>query len=518
MQYADCNPRDVLGQRAGYGAGYAVPGSMNESENSGPVVLAIDVGTSSSRVGIYDARGDLMPGTLAAAPHTPVTTPDGGSELDADALVEEVCALIDRSLTGGAGSEPTAVATCSFWHSVVGVDRRRAALTPVYTWADNRAAATLPELARRVDARDLYDCTACPLHPSYLPAKLFWLRQTEPALFGRVVWWVSPGEYLHLQLLGDAACGEAMASATGLYDQRARAWHGPILEALNISPADLSPLVPISRPSGSLRREHADRWPQLARAVWYPAIGDGACSNFGSGAGRPGVGALNYGTSGAIRTVVTEPVRFPDGLWLYRIDEGRLLLGGAVSNAGNVYAWLLQTLELEPEEVERHMRRAEPGATGLEFVPHLSGERSPGWHANATGSLTGMRLDTSREEILQAGVEGVLIELLTVHNMLSETVELPYLNVSGGAVAKSAALRAGLTDALGRPIRVCTESEATLRGAALLALDALGTLDASAVGAELSSPCEPDPRRHAIYRKLERERTARRPGYTGLGV
>jgi gluconokinase len=100
--------------------------------------------------------------------------------------------------------------------------------------------------------------------------------------------------------------------------------------------------------------------------------------------------------------------------------------------------------------------------------------------------------------------------------MLRETVELHEIHVSGGAVAKSAALRAGLTDALGRPIQVCTESEATLRGAAILALDALGTLDASAVGAELSLPSRPDPGRHAIYRKLEQERTARRPGYVDV--
>ena len=489
---------------------------MNEAETSGPVVLAIDVGTSSSRVGLYDARADLVPGTLAAAPHTPATTPDGGSELDADALVEEVCALIDRSVAGAPGAEPTAVATCSFWHSAVGVDGLGTALTPVYTWADNRAAATLPELARRVDVRDLYDRTACPLHPSYLPAKLFWLRQTEPDLFGRVARWVSLGEYLHLHLLGEAMCAEAMASATGLYDQRARTWHGPILETLGIPPEALSPLKPISEPSGKLSAEYARRWPQVSRAVWYPAVGDGVCSNFGSGAGRPGIAALNYGTSGAIRTVVPAPVRFPDGLWLYRIDEKRLLLGGAVSNAGNVYAWLLRTLGLEPEAVERHMLGAEPGATGLEFVPHLSGERSPGWHANATAALTGMRLDTSREEILQAGVEGVLIELLTVHNMLSEAVTLNEIHASGGAVAKSASLRAGLIDALGRPTRVCTESEATLRGAALLVLDALGTLSASDVGAELSPPRVPDPRRHAIYSRLERERAARRPRYGAI--
>lgn len=481
-----------------------------------PVVLALDVGTSYTRAALYDARGDMLPGSLAARDHAPATTPDGGSELDAAGLLGEVEAVLDESLGSAPGITVAAVGTSSLWHSVVGVEARGEAVTPVYTWADTRAAAILPELASLLDPEALYERTACPLHPSYVLEKLLWLRSTDPELVASVRRWLSPAEYLHLRLLGETACGEGMASATGLYDQAARAWYHPALAAAGVSESRLAPLVPITQPVGKLTDEYARRWPSLARAVWYPALGDGVCSNFGSGAGSEGVAALNYGTSGAIRTVVAQPLPFPRGLWLYRIDDARLLLGGAVSNAGNIYAWLLDTLRLSPEEAEAHMLRTEPGATGLEFVPHLAGERAPDWTPGATGVLSGLRLDSSREEILQAGVEGVLVELLTVHNMLSKTVRVRELVASGGAVAKSEALRRSLTDALGRPLRVCRERESSARGAALLTLEALGVLDAGQAPTGLSEPIEPDQGRHSIYAGIERARAARRPGYRGV--
>ncbi len=485
-----------------------------------PVVLALDVGTSSARAALFDARGYMLPDTLASRPHSPRTTQDGGSELDSDTLLEDVCSAVDETLAAAAGVTVTAVGTTSFWHSIIGVDPRGEALTPVYTWADTRARVVLPEIASTLDTEALYDRTACPLHSSYVPPKLLWLRRTRPDLFGRVRRWLSPGEYVHLRLLGETACGEAMASATGMYDQEARTWYEPALDTAGITPDELAPLVSISQPIASLRREYASRWPALASATWYPAVGDGATSNFGSGAARPGVAALNYGTSAAIRTVVAQRMHLPRGLWLYRVDAHRLLLGGAVSNAGNVYAWLLRTLGLTPEEAEEYMLRAQPGTSGLDFVPHLAGERAPDWQAGATGTLSGIRLDTSREEILQAGVEGVLVELLTVHNMLVNTVEVRELIVSGGAVRKSEALRKSLTDALGRPLRVSLETEPSARGAALLALEAIGAVeDAAQVPARTSELTTPDQGRHGTYASIERARTARRPGYrTGDSV
>src|SRR6266478_4856016 len=91
----------------------------------------------------------------------------------------------------------------------------------------------------------------------------------------------------------------------------------------------------------------ARRFPELREALWFPAIGDGAASNLGSGATKTGLAALNCGTSAAIRLVSRVPqARAPFGLFDYRVDAERALIGGAVSNAGNLRAWCLRELNL----------------------------------------------------------------------------------------------------------------------------------------------------------------------------
>ncbi|MDQ3855160.1 MAG: gluconokinase [Chloroflexota bacterium] len=470
-----------------------------------PFVLALDIGTSSARTALYDVEGNAVPGTLASSKHRPETTPDGGSELDPDALVERVCELLDRTLGASQGVTIAAVGTCTFWHSLVGVGADGSATTPIYTWADTRSAGSIERLGWLLDLSELYERTGCPPHPSFVPEKLLWLRESQPEVFRRTRRWMSPGEYVHLRLLGETRCAHAMASATGLYDQARQTWYEPVLKAVGVEPGELSRLAPVSQPAGTLTREYAARWPALSEVPWYPAVGDGAASNLGSGAAEPGVAALNFGTSGAIRTVVPEPVRFPRGLWLYRLDEHRLLLGGALSNAGNVYSWLLRTLGLTTEEAEETLWSSRPGTTGLRFVPHLAGERSPEWRPEATGAVYGLRLDTSRQELLQAGMEGVLLDFLTVHNMLVTAAgELTSLVASGGAISQSAAMRQALTNALGRPLQVCLEEEPSARGAALLALESLHAIPSvTDVRTDKTPPHQPDPERHQAYMALQ---------------
>ncbi len=481
---------------------------MTGTSTSDLLVLAVDVGTSSARCGLYDARGDLAPGTLRSEEHGLRTTPDGGAELDADSLVERVCDLIGASVSSAGGRTIVGVGTTTFWHSLMGVDEHGDAATPVYTWADTRAVGAARDLHSLLDVESLCARTGRPVHPSYLLEKLLWLRHDRPELFSQVRTWMSFGEYLHLRLLGETRCAAGMASATGLYDQARAEWYAPALEVARVSADDFAPLVSLSEPLGVVRASFASRWPGLKGTPWFPAVGDGACSNIGSGAGSPGKAALNFGTSGAIRTVVREPVSFPRGLWLYRIDESRLLLGGALSNAGNIYGWLLDTLRLSSEEAERALVESEPGTTGLRFIPHLAGERSPGWTIEATGEVSGLRLDTSREELLRAGMEGVLADFLTVHRRLREAAgDLGELIAGGGAVSHSGVTRQLVADALGVPLRVCAEEEPSARGAALLTLESLGVIeDASDVHTDLSETYAPDPARHAAYAAIELER------------
>ena len=99
-----------------------------------------------------------------------------------------------------------------------------------------------------------------------------------------------------------------------------------------------------------MRDEFAQRWPELDGIPWFPALGDGACNNVGSGCVSRDRFALMVGTSGAMRAVIEESdVEIPAGLWCYRVDRKRFVLGGALSNGGSVYAWMRSTLQLPSE-------------------------------------------------------------------------------------------------------------------------------------------------------------------------
>src|SRR5580698_6739538 len=95
----------------------------------------------------------------------------------------------------------------------------------------------------------------------------------------------------------------------------------------------------------------AARWPQLDGIPWFPALGDGACDNVGSGCTKRDRYALMVGTSGAIRASErADSITIPSGLFCYRLDRKRFVLGGALSNGGEVFAWMRKTLQLPPAD------------------------------------------------------------------------------------------------------------------------------------------------------------------------
>ena len=117
---------------------------------------------------------------------------------------------------------------------------------------------------------------------------------------------------------------------------------------------------------------------------WYPALADAACSNLGAGCVGTARAALNVGTSGALRILYeTERPQPRPGLFLYRLDERRVVEGGALSDGGNLHAWLEATLS----DAGGSLLERGPDEHGLTFLPFLGGERSTGWDPDAPGAI-----------------------------------------------------------------------------------------------------------------------------------
>lgn len=162
--------------------------------------------------------------------------------------------------------------------------------------------------------------------------------------------------------------------------------------------------------------------------------------------------------------------------------------------------------------LEEALEAMEPDAHGLTLLPFWTGERSTGWHASACGAILGLRLHTRPLEILRASMEAVCyrfaliaaaLKLATNDETIAGASDAPNdfeIIASGGALLHSTVWAQMLADTLNRIVHMSAAREASSRGAALLALEALGTIKIEDAPVEYSRTYEPDPARHAKYR------------------
>ena len=446
---------------------------------SATVILSVDVGSSSVRAGLYSTDGQPVLGTERRRSHRFVFSGDGRAESDADSLAAHVEACIDETVTARPrDSTVAAVSFSTFLHGMIGADREGNALTPVLTWADTRSADQAARLAVMLDPAWVVQRTGCPLHPAYFPAKILWFRETVPHLFHQVDWWCSIGEYCIRRFTGAECCSLSMGSAFGLLNRRTTGWDRDILSALALEESRLSPLAGMDSPGRGLCPPFGKRWPALRDAAWFPALGDGICSSVGCGCAAPPRATLMIGTTGALRAVrAAADAEVPAGLWCYRMDRDWEQVGGVLGDGGNLVEWMrgLMDIGLGPEQVDSALLAATPAGHGLTVLPFFTGERSTGWNPRARGTISGLSLETSPLDIVQAGMEAVAYRFAAIMTALKPAApELREVVCTGGALLGSPVWVQILADVLEMPLACADEPEASSRGAAILALEALG--------------------------------------------
>ncbi|MBC8102813.1 MAG: gluconokinase [Cytophagales bacterium] len=471
-------------------------------------LLALDVGTSSTRAVLYDAvTTRAIPGARFHQQHTPHYTPHGGATLDPDLLVQETVLCAAEALErAGPNVRVLAVGVSAFWHSFVGVDSAGKPLTPILLWSDRRSALQVETLRSRLGDPALHtQRTGCPLHTSYPPGRLLWLGETEPTAWARCHRILSPAEYLFARLFGleRTTVSHSMASGSGLMDQAASAWDDETLAAIpGLSRAHLSPIG--DGPVSGLTAEFREALPALCDIPWFPALGDGACSNIGCGAVADGTLALMIGTSGALRAVIHDqvPPVYP-GLWRYQIDSRRYLVGGAISNGGAVWAWLKKTLHLpglSDTALEAALATLPPDDHGLTVLPFLNGERAPLWRDDATAAILGLSSATTSLQIARAHLEAVAYRFASVREPMRAALPLGRIIGTGAGLVASEIWAQILADVLREPIAVSTETQASARGAALWAREQIGMGQIEAApSVEIVSERVPDPHVAEIY-------------------
>ena len=444
------------------------------------LVAGVDSSTSACKVEVRDADTGALVGS-GRAPH-PATAPPRSEQHPDDWWAAFEAAA------GAAGvfdrNRPAAIAVGGQQHGLVVLDEDGHVLRPAKLWNDTESAEDAAALVEELGP-DAW-AAACGSVPvaSFTITKLRWLRRNEPEVFARVARVLLPHDWITWRLTGAATTDRGDASGTGWWSP-AEERYRPDLLALVDDGLDDALLPTVLGPADA-----AGDWDGVIVA---PGTGDNMAAALGLGL-RAGDLALSLGTSGTAFTVTDEPTADPTGTVAGFADAtGRFLPLVCTLNATKVTDAVARLLGVDAAELDELALAAPPGADGLVLVPHLDGARTPN-RPGATGSLTGMRSDVSREQLARAAYEGV------VANLLAGADHLPagdgrVVLVGGGN--RSAAYRRVAADLTGRVVHVPAADELVALGAAVQAAAVLtgSSFDDVARAWELgrSTTVEPDP-------------------------
>ena len=479
-----------------------------------PLALAVDIGSSSVRAVVFDADARQLMHTEHRERYRLEITADGGSMCDPHRIRRLVAKCVRKSCEalGEHVADVAVVGISCHWHSLMGLNRQGSPVTPVYMWSDKRSSADADDLARELDAASVHQRTGCRLHSSYWPAKLRWLQRTRANAAGGVSTWCGLADWFVLADGQPITTSISSASATGMLTTNTQRWDLQLLAHLKLANAELPRIVDRTT-AIPIEAVHPDLIPPGLNATWYPAIGDGAAANIGASAVGDDRIALTIGTSGAIRLVrsLSTDTRLPPSLFRYLVDAETEVIGGALSNGGNMMSWLSGvTGEKDHKSAMAASARIAPDSHGLTVLPFFAGERAPSWQDAVGGTITGMTLDTSPSHLHRALLEATALRFASVYDSVSLFAANQHdIMANGGALLQAPLWMQITADALGHRISALhSRMEASARGAAIAALQGAKVIPDIRTEINVRQRYVPDASATAVYRKARARQDA----------
>src|SRR6266699_812355 len=456
-------------------------------------LLGIDLGTSAVKVLVLDTQGRSL--GVSKAGYEVMSPHPGWAEGDPNAWWRATVSAVQAAMAQAPHARITTIGLSGQMHGVVPTDKGGRPTRAALLWADTRAEEELKRY--QVLPPALLQQLANPLVPGMAGPLLCWLADHEPEAYQATRWALQPKDWLRLCLTDSVAADPSDASATLLYDLPADHWADDVINALGLRRELFAPIAPSGALAGILSARAAKALGLSAGLPVATGAADTAAAALGTGLLTPGPIQLTLGTGAQLVQLSAEPRADPTGrTHLYRAADGVNWYGMAgVQNAGLVLDWVRRTLGATWDELYESANRVAPGAEGLTFLPYLTRERPHHRNPRSAGAFLGMRIDHQREQLLHAALEGVAFGIRVALEALPGAARVPARDTptirrrgaQAGRTEEAAALllagggslhpawRQMLADILGRELVTVDTSDASARGATLLAGIANGT-------------------------------------------
>ncbi|WP_136636700.1 xylulokinase [Pseudooceanicola onchidii] len=393
--------------------------------------LGIDLGTSGLRALLVDGGGRPI-GSAEVAYDTQHPAP-GWSEQDPQVWVD----ALHRAVAELRGACPAfaglrGVAVSGHMHGAVLLDADDRVIRPCILWNDTRSHAEAATLDATPEVRGL---SGNIVFPGFTAPKLEWLRRHDPEAHARVAKVLLPAAYLSFHMTGEHVADMSDSAGTSWLDVGARDWSERLLDAGHMRRDQMPRLVEGCEPGGHLRADLARDWGVDGPVVVAGGAGDNAAAACGIGALAEGQGFVSLGTSGVLLIARDGYHPAPEtALHTFcHAVPGRWYQMGVMLSATDCLNWLSRISGRRPADLTAGLgdRLLAPG--GVQFLPYLSGERTPHNDADVRGAFTGLGTQTTLDDMTRAVLEGVAFGLRdTAEAMKTAGARIGVLQAIGG--------------------------------------------------------------------------------------
>lgn len=473
--------------------------------------LGIDISTTSSKALLMDDRGKVV--TVASSPHTLQTPKLLWVEQNPLEWWEAVIACIQAvaKQTGFTSKDIAAIGLTGQMHGLVLLDESGQVLRPAILWNDQRTQSQCDDIHRRVGRERFIQITGNLALTGFTAPKILWVAQNEPEVYARVRHVLLPKDYIRYRLSGEYAMDKADGSGTVLFDLRMRTWSSEVLEALEIEPVWMPSTFEGQAITGSVNAEAAAATGLVYGTPIVAGAGDQAAQAVGVGAVESGLVALTIGTSGVVFASTPLALVEPAGRLhaFCHAAPGMWHLMGVMLSAAGSLQWYRDALApgISFDDLLKEADNSPVGSEGLQYLPYLSGERTPYADPLARGAFIGLTLRHGRGHLTRAVLEGVSFGLKDIFILIQHAGlgEINQVRASGGGT-KSALWRQILASVLETELVTVNAVEGAAYGAALLAGVGVGVWPDVATACRqvirVVDTTKPDESQAKIYRKM----------------
>ena len=480
-----------------------------------PLLLGIDVGTSSVKAVLLDQRGVLHASAQAEYPLHHIRP--AWVEQNPEDWWRGTCAAVREALAKvphGAERVLGLAISCQA-PTLLALDRTGRPLRPAMIWMDRRAEAETVRLAEQIGADEIYRITGNRPDAFYLAARLLWLRNHEPEVLRQTWKFAQANGYINYRLTGRLTLDNSNAVLLQMRDYHKEEWSAVLCSACGVDPAQFPEVLAGYCPQGEVTAEAAEASGLKAGTPVMAGTVDSPAAALEVGVVEPGIAAEMTGTSTVIIMPNDRGLTEPSLIALPHALPGIHLLLGAMVASGGCLRWFRdqfgqQEIQAASEGkgdafdlLTREAAGVEPGSGGLIFLPYMMGERSPLWHTNARGVFFGLSLATPKAALVRSILEGTAFALR--HNMevaMRAGADVREVRSVGGC-SRSDVWNQIKADVLGRPLLLPRTSVGSPFGAAVLAGMGVGVFPDVRKSLlemiQLSRRFEPNPANHERY-------------------